>query len=318
MFFSKIINKIKELIRRYNWKNNDEIIFRVGLASLLASKNNYKNYKSLFEADFKVFSQFGEDGIIDYILNRLEIYKPSFVEIGTQDYSESNTRFIYQRTNTYGLIIDCDVNLKNKVKKTLFNYFWKGNIQINSEFINRENILMNLSPIIKNNKIEVDVFSLDIDGNDYWIMEEIMPFMNSELIILEYNPFFGSKLSLSTPYIKNFNRTRYHFSNLCFGASLKAFYQLLENFGYVFLGSNINNNNGFWIKKSKLDLFNLDLPNINSLSNYTNCFTRESRNIKGELTLLNKDQIINEIKNCKVVNLEDSDRKIFEIKDLYL
>lgn len=318
MVLSKTTNKIKDLIKINHWKNNDEIIFRIGLACLAAAKNNYKNYKSLYEADLKIFSEYGEDGIIDFILNRLKIYKPSFVEIGTQDYSESNTRFIYQKTNSNGLIIDCDKSLIAKVQKTLFNYFWRGNIQIKSVFINKENILDNLSYVMKNNKITVDVFSLDIDGNDYWIMEEIMPFMNSNLIILEYNSFFGSKMSISTPYIKNFNRTKYHFSNLCFGASLKAFYQLLEKYDYVFLGSNINNNNGFWIKRSKLDLFNLKLPSIDLLGDHTNCFTRESRDIKGKLSYLDREKILDEIKNCRVINIEDKRRKICKIQDLSL
>ena len=61
-------------IRRYY----DELIFMNGISSLYTARLNYDKYKSLYEADFKVFSQYGEDGILDFLLTKLKIYKPSF------------------------------------------------------------------------------------------------------------------------------------------------------------------------------------------------------------------------------------------------
>src|SRR6266568_64259 len=46
--------------------------------------------------EFKVFSQWGEDGIIQYLIQTVEIKNKIFVEFGIQDYKESNTRFLLQ------------------------------------------------------------------------------------------------------------------------------------------------------------------------------------------------------------------------------
>ena len=60
----------------------------------------------------------------------------------------------------------------------------------------------------------------------------------SKIFIAEYNPYFGSELEITVPNIKNFNRTNYHYSNLCWGVSLKALIKIMELKGYIFIGSN--------------------------------------------------------------------------------
>ena len=60
--------------------------------------------RNINDLDYKIFSQNGEDGIIDYLLHALKIDKPKFVEIGVGDYSECNTRFLFERTSPKGLI----------------------------------------------------------------------------------------------------------------------------------------------------------------------------------------------------------------------
>ena len=77
-------------------------------------RRNYKHYESINQAEVKIFSQFGEDGIIDYLIYKLELGFLRFVEVGTSDYSESNTRFLFQNGNSEGLIIDSDKNLLSK------------------------------------------------------------------------------------------------------------------------------------------------------------------------------------------------------------
>ena len=57
----------------------------------------YNKVKYLSEVDYKIFSQNGEDGILDYLLYQLKIEKPKYIEIGVGDYTESNTRFIFER-----------------------------------------------------------------------------------------------------------------------------------------------------------------------------------------------------------------------------
>ena len=196
-------------------------------------KKNLKEVRSLDEIQFNVFSQSNEDAILDYLILSLNLNSIKFIEIGTEDYSESNTRYIFQKYNCDGLIIDNTEQLEKKVSKIL--HLWKGNIKIIEKSVNKNNIneLLNKFSFEKN----IDIFSLDIDGVDYWILKEL-PDSISKIFVVEYNPYFGPDIEVTVPYLENFNRTEYHFSNLCWGMSLRALINLMFYKGYVFIGSN--------------------------------------------------------------------------------
>ena len=61
----------------------------------------------------------------------------------------------------------------------------------------------------------------------------------SKIAIIEYNPYFGYKESISVPNIKNFQRSKYHHSMLCFGMSIRAAINLMAKKNLVFIGSNL-------------------------------------------------------------------------------
>ena len=119
-------------------------------------RKNYKNISNLNEVDFKVFSQNGEDGIIDYLLFSLQIEKPKFIEIGVGDYYESNTRFLFERSSGDGLIIDIIDNLQKRVEKNI--RLWRGNVKILNRKIDSENILATLKEF--NFFDNIDLFSI--------------------------------------------------------------------------------------------------------------------------------------------------------------
>jgi len=219
----------------------DQIRYSLGESTLAIKRQNYSKVKNLWEVDQKIFSQWGEDGIIDYILWSLEIYKPRFVEIGTEDYRESNTRFLFERTGSQGLIVDGDPELKKKVARTID--LWKGELSIASSFVTKENI----NHTLEENGFDsnVDLFSLDIDGVDYWVLKAI-PFENFKCIVVEFNAYFGSEFAITVPYDADFYRTDYHYSNLCFGASLRAFIGLIVPRGFTFIGTNLRCCNAFF------------------------------------------------------------------------
>ena len=170
-------------------------------------------------------------------------------------------------------------------------------------FVTRSNIVKLLSQ--GNSRwMDCDIFSLDIDGNDYWIMKEILPLCRNKIIILEYNSYFGHIARVSVPYQEDFYRTDYHYSNLCWGASLSAFASLLSEYNYIFAGANINNSNGFWIRADIFHALGIEAPSISNLSAYTQNYCRESRNQKGELDFLAGEDRLSAIKDCMIVNLD--------------
>ena len=109
------------------------ILNLIGKNLIYKSKLVRKNFNTLEDAEFKIYSQNGEDGIINFIVESLNIKKPNFVELGVGDYSECNTRFLYEVYYSRGLVIDCIQDLHAKISKNVS--LWKGNLKIVNEFI---------------------------------------------------------------------------------------------------------------------------------------------------------------------------------------
>ena len=306
-----IINKIsnKFFSNSIFKRNLDDLKLQNGQLFSFFLKTRLETIKNLDELSFKVFSQNNEDAILEYLILSLKINDIKFVEIGTEDYSESNTRFIYQKYNCDGLIIDNTKNLLSKVSKQL--HIWKGNLAIEENVVDKKNIKSLLSKHSFDN--EIDIFSIDIDGVDYWIIKEL-PDQISKIFVAEYNPYFGSNLEITVPYLEEFNRSKYHESNLCWGMSLKALINLMLSKGFRFIGSNSLRNNAFFIKNEYLNQLPLDKIDINNLNNFTNARYRENRNKDGKLLLTNPDQNLKVIKDCNVLNLKTN--KICKIEEL--
>jgi hypothetical protein len=262
--------------------------------------------------EIKIFSQNGEDGIIDYLVKKLEIKKPNFIEIGIQDYSESNTRFLYEQYYSSGLVIDSQINLRENVLISGLN-LWKGDLRIVEKFISSRNIK---KVLLENCDFNVDIFSIDIDGIDYWVLNNLPDTIKPKIIIVEYNSIFGHDLEVTVPDIENFSRDSYHFSNLCYGASLKAYVNLMKFKGYYFLGVNRLRNNAFFISNnySKETYF----PNIKKLSmeECTNSLFRESRSLDGNLNYLSAKDRKKQIYECELIDLSKNIFSKIRFKDL--
>jgi len=272
---------------------------------LIENIRNKKNIDKLSEVEFKVFSQFGEDGIIQYLINNIPIKNKIFIEFGVENYKESNTRFLLINNNWKGLLIDSDEKSINYIKND--DIYWKHDIKAVCELITKENI----NSIFSSNGFEGDIglLSIDIDGNDYWIWEAI-EVVNPRIVICEYNSVFGCKDAVTIPYEPNFNITKAHFSNLYFGASLLALCYLANKKGYIFIGCNNAGNNAFFVRKDFASTF----KKINIKDGYVYAKFRQSRDKKGKLTYIsgkNKKRII---ENLEVYNIKTG--KKMKIKDL--
>jgi hypothetical protein len=304
---------LDKIIRFLFKKYFEKKLFMLGVAHCLRMRPLYKEIKNINDVEFKIFSQNGEDGIIDYISYSLKLDRPKFIEIGIGDYSESNTRFIFESTSPKGAVIDCINNLENKIKKTI--KIWKGDLKIINKKLDTENCIKLLN---QDNMLEdLDLFSIDIDGIDYWILEKL-PKHFSKIVILEYNPIFGYDLVVSVPNLKDFDRNKYHYSNLCFGMSFKAAIKIMKEKGFYFIGSNYLKNNAFFVsdkfqKNIYFEKLKIDLSSLNIDSNF-----RESRDTNGNLNYLSKDKALVNIYDCEVVDLSDNNFKIKKIKHFFI
>tara|TARA_Y100001970_G_scaffold279255_1_gene386253 strand:+ start:4240 stop:5196 length:957 start_codon:yes stop_codon:yes gene_type:complete len=313
-FIFKVIKFLTNFLKKTNLDKFffDKVIFNVGLNQISENRKNYENVKNIQEIELKVFSQNGEDGIIDYILTRLGLIPNStnFVEIGVGNYRESNTRFIYNRFHPKGIIIDCIDDMEHRVKPHV--NMWKGDLRICNKKIDADNI----NEILKNNcNYEIDVFSLDIDSIDYWIIDKLQQNI-SKIFIAEYNPVFGPDLKVTVPNIKGFDRTKYHYSNLCYGMSLRALIDIMKTKNYYFIGTNLQKMNAFFISNDFKKNQYFDKINTLELNEYTNSNIRDSRDINYKLNFLTENKKLKEIENCEVINLENKNQDLIKIKDL--
>jgi len=243
--------------------NQNEIKKLLGETALKEEKeaNNINDY------ELKIFSQFGEDGIIDYLIKSLKIEEKNFIEFGVENYEEANTRFLLESRNWSGLIFDSSKEHIDFIKGK--NYYWKQNLIAKCEFITSENI----NSLIQehNGDREVGLLSIDVDGNDYWIWKAINGII-PKIVVIEYNARLGKKKSIVTPYKKDFNRIKEHHSSIYFGASLMAIYKLAKEKNYSLVGTNINGSNAFCVHNDVLKN-----SNIKSLSP-EQCFHKNSFN----------------------------------------
>ena len=299
----KLIRKILDqlFLRKF-----DDIKIQKGQLFEKYLQTNFENITSLDQAYFKVFSQDTEDGIIQLLLKTLNINDIKFVEIGTQDYSESNTRYLFETKRCEGLIIDPFPNLKKKIKSIL--RIWKNTLNIHNDYTNSNNIV----EILKKYSFDknIDLFSLDIDGIDYWVLDAI-PSKISKIFVVEYNPYYGPNLEISAPNIDKFDRFKYHSTGFCWGASLKAIINLMHKKGYTFVGTNRLNVNSFFILNDLVKHLRVKIPDTKNLSKYTNVKFNIMKSSKNKFASISdvRDKIgdieVFDIKQKKLIKIYD-------------
>ncbi len=260
------------------------------------------------DAEFKVFSQFGDDGIIQYLIHQIGIPrdKQIFIEFGVQDYQESNTRFLLMSDNWRGLILDGDkANIDFVIQGA---DFWRYDLTAAAAFIDRDNV--NDLFLQHGFSGEIGLLSIDIDGNDYWVWERIEA-VNPIIVVAEYNSTFGAHHAVTIPYDPTFQRSHAHYSNLYWGASLKALCLLAERKGYAFVGSNSAGNNAYFVRVDKLT----NIMPLDAGQGYVAARFRESRNRESHLTYLGGGARLQEIANMEVFDIERA--AVIRIADLY-
>ncbi|RWB56743.1 glycosyltransferase family 2 protein [Mesorhizobium sp.] len=192
---------------------------------------------------FKVFSQWDEDGLIQFLISRCSIPNKTFVEIGVNDYSEANTRFLTFKDNWSGLVIEGDKACVDAIKGS--EWYWRYSVNALHSFVTIDNI----NETLRANGMlgDLGLLSIDIDGVDYWILRAI-DVVSPRILICEYNGVFGPSAKVTVPYAPDFDRMSRHYSGLYAGASLAAMIDLCTKKGYTFIGVNIGGNNAFFVR----------------------------------------------------------------------
>lgn len=249
------------------------------------------------KAEFKVFSQFGEDGIIQYLVRQADILpsERSLIEFGADFYGEANTRFLVTNDNWRGLLIDGSKRSIKTIRKQPF--FWAHDLTTIAAFIDADNINEVIGGAGYNGK--VGLLSIDIDGNDYWVWDKISV-VDPVIVVAEYNSVFGPNRAVTVPYDPKFYRLNAHYSGLYFGCSLKALEIVAGRKGYALVGCNSAGNNAFFVKRDRLN----GQPALTCEQAYVESRFRESRDRSGRLTYVAGAARLTEIADMPLVDVE--------------
>lgn len=252
----------------------DEI--KINQGRILAGMNALRKAASLSDYEFKVFSQWGEDGIIQFLISNLEIQNKTFIEFGVEDFFESNCRFLLMKDSWRGFVIDGSPNNIGRLEASYF--YWRYSLQAKAAFVTRENV----NALLEESGFEKDlgILSIDLDGIDYYVLDELESWRPS-ILIVEYNAVFGPDRAVSVPYDAQFQRTRAHHSNLYYGASLPAFSELARERNYALVGVNGAGSNAFFVRR---DLLNDAVSEVDLQTCFRDSGFREARDESGALT----------------------------------
>ena len=131
--------KLSRLRRELSGLRNDLDTLKILAAQpLIQNIRDGKSFSSLRDAEFKVFSQFGDDGIIQHLIHRLAPLPDSFVEFGVENYRESNTRFLLVNNNWRGLVLDRDPSSIRCIQED--EIYWRHTLTARCDWIDRDNI----------------------------------------------------------------------------------------------------------------------------------------------------------------------------------
>jgi hypothetical protein len=273
---------------------------------LLRSLRSGPALDGLREAEFKVFSQFGDDGILQYLVSHAQIDEDSFIEFGVADYTESNTRFLLIHDNWRGLIIDSGAKNIHSIRRDPI--FWRHELLAIQAFVTRENI----NALIGGSGIGArpSVLSVDIDGNDYWVWEAL-DVVTPNIVVIEYNCLFGARRALTIPYQADFQRARAHYSGLFGGCSLRALGLLAEKKGYAFVGCNSSGNNAYFVRRDRLG----SVKPMPLDAGFVESRVRDSRDRKGALSFVGGGARLRLIEDLEVWDLEAN--RIVRLADVF-
>lgn len=222
----------------------NKILFRQKTAGYIwdiRTRDRFQNPLFLEQYGYKVYSQNDEDGIIHEIFQRIGVTDRRFIEFGVQDGLESNTHCLLHY-GWSGLWLEGDRHYYELIHKKFAPVIRSGQLKVEHKQAGRDNV----NQIFQDNGFtgEIDLLSIDIDGNDYHVWNAVTC-VSPRVVVIEYNAKFPPDLEWCMPYNETYrwNGTDRH------GASLKAYENLGNILGYQLAGTNITGVNAFFVRK---------------------------------------------------------------------
>ena len=198
--------------------------------------------RELREHRAKHFSQGGEDGVIERLLDIVGITNRFYVEVGAGSGDECNTRWLREK-GWSGVMLDRDYS--------------NPDLSLYREFVTAENAGDLLAKY--NVPAEFDLLSIDIDGNDHWVWRALMARFRPRVVVVEFNAALPLNQAVTMPYDPLFRWA----GQYCIGQSLLAAQKLGAENGYSLVYAAPPN--AFLALRSLLPANYVDVPAIRAL-----------------------------------------------------
>lgn len=220
---------------------NPHITFQNSMNKTL---NNYKK---------NIFSQYGEDGILEEILKRLVIKNGTCIEFGAWDgVLLSNTANLW-KNGWKGILIEQDDSKFERLTRVTDGYNC-----INIKKFVKPTGLNSIENIIKDKGIdfnEIKLLSIDIDGNEYHIIKNLSK-LRPSILIAEYNPTIPKDMELISK------------EDAFFGSSARSIVEISQSKGYKLVA--ITETNCIFVDNKFSDNFSDLDTSFDSLFNNSN------------------------------------------------
>ena len=207
------------------------------------------NLNDINKYEYKKTSQNNEDGIIEFIFKKIEAKKINFVEIGFDFYQNNSLNFLGKVNK--GLFIDGSEDKVIKLKSIMTLLYPFKNINVLNKFIDKDNLNLIIDSHFHKDE-EIDFFSIDVDGIDYYLFENLK--VRPKVICIEYNFWFGPDIKCSVPYDKNFT---WEIGSIYSGASLNSICEIAKKKGYYLIALESHCVNAFFIRADLKDKFEI-------------------------------------------------------------
>jgi hypothetical protein len=198
------------------------------------------------DVEFRCYSQNGEDGIILYIFSLIGLTNRKVVEICAGDGIECNAANLIVNHGFEGLLFDGDP--ENVARGQAFYRNGRNTFVSPPTLVQAWVTAENVDSLVAQHGFggPVDLLSLDVDGNDYWILSALTG-VKPNAIVLEFNGTCGGQRAVTMSYRPDYQIDLTKQPHRC-GASLAAFVKLLRPRGYRLVGVQSLGFNAFFVR----------------------------------------------------------------------
>jgi hypothetical protein len=201
----------------------------------------YADPRRLARHEHQVYSQNGEDGVLQEVFRRIGAGPRTFLEVGAGGGLENNTAFLLS-LGWAGVWVEGDPRNAQAIRQVFARQLASGALGLVAKEVTAEDVGAALAQACV--PAELGLLSLDVDQNTYWLWRAL-GHLRPRVVVVEYNASLPAGVDWKVAY----EPARRWDGTLYFGASLKAYERLGAELGYRLVGCELTGTNAFFVRE---------------------------------------------------------------------